>query len=161
ISTEPSTLGDNHIINPAAANLLNPVTGYSGIGQLTTPLENCTQYYWRARVFVGDSYGPYSAVHTFFTNFEDGCEAPSALKGVCAVAELLAPVIVSPTEGAVTPAYGSEVITEIQYPDADCVPEFFEKEVTESEDFSGTNYILNPGPVNIAQPIGEYSGSGQ
>ncbi|MBX3045959.1 MAG: hypothetical protein KF698_03065 [Anaerolineales bacterium] len=161
VSLEPSTLGDNHIINPGPINILGGLSGYSGTGQLTTTLENCTQYYWRARAFVGDSYGPYSTVHTFFTNVGGDCTPPASIKTVCAAADLLAPVIVSPEQDAVNPAYGTEVITEIYYPDPNCVPEYFEKEVTEAEDFSGTNYILNPGPVNISLPVGEFSGSGQ
>lgn len=161
ITTDPATLGDNNIINPAAPNILVGTNGFAGIGQLTTTLENCTQYFWRARVFVGGSYGPYSTVHTFFTNFDGGCEPAAALKGICPAVGLLAPVIESPTDGEVNPVYGSEVITAMYYPDPNCVPEYFEKQVTENEDFSGTNYIINPGPVNIPMPLGEFSGSGQ
>ncbi|MCW5874424.1 MAG: hypothetical protein KIS88_07230 [Anaerolineales bacterium] len=161
VSLEPSTLGDNHIINPSPVNIFGGLSSYNGGGQLTTTLENCTQYYWRARAFVGATYGPYSTVHTFFTDVGGGCIPPASIKTVCAAAGLLAPVIESPSDGEVNPVYGSEVITAMHYPDPNCVPEYFEKQVTENEDFSGANYIINPGPVNIPMPVGEFSGSGQ
>jgi hypothetical protein len=39
-------------------------------------LQNCTIYYWRSRGQVGESYGPYSDVNSFFTDFEGDCLAP-------------------------------------------------------------------------------------
>lgn len=161
VGVEPALDGENFIINPGPVNILAAPEGYNGSGQLTTTLQDCTQYFWKARAVVGGASGPFSEVHTFFTNFAGNCTPPAVLKPVCPASGLLAPVILTPEQNAVNPEYGTEVITEVQYPDPNCMPEYFEKYVSTDEAFSGTNYIINPGPVNIPAPVGELSGSGQ
>jgi hypothetical protein len=162
IGPSPSLDGDNFIINPSPVNIFNSPDGFNGSGQLTTALEDCTQYYWKARALVGAAAGPFSEIHTFYTNYSGACPVPESLKPVCDSADIQAPDIISPINGEVNPQYGAEVITEIHYPDASCNPEYFEKFVTDDPNFiSDANFIINPGPVNILNPVGEFSGSGQ
>jgi hypothetical protein len=161
VGTVPSLDEDNFIINPSPVNILVAPDGFNGSGQLTTTLEDCTQYYWKARAVVGGTAGPFSDIHTFFTNFGGGCAVPEALKPVCSPNTLVAPNILAPLQNEINPEYATEVITEIEYPDATCSPEYFEKYVTEDDAFAGANFIINPGPVNIPAPLGEFSGSGQ
>jgi hypothetical protein len=158
VSIDPAFGGTNYIINPGPVNVPADLGEFWGSGQLTVPLDDCTQYFWKARAIVGASEGPFSGIHTFFTNYSGTCEVPATVKTVCDPADLVAPTIVSPENNAVNPPYGSEVITQVMYPDANCTPEYFEKYVTTDPSFAGPNMIINPGPINI---FGENFGSGQ
>jgi hypothetical protein len=158
VGVDPAFSGTNYIINPGPVNVPADQGEFWGSGQLTVPLEDCTQYFWKARAIVGPSQGPFSEIHTFFTNFSGACEVPAIVKTVCEPADLLAPTILSPENNAVNPPYGSEVITQVMYPDANCTPEYFEKFVTADAGFIGPNMIINPGPINIFE---ENFGSGQ
>lgn len=162
IDPSPSFDGDANIVNPSPVNIFNAPAGFNGAGQLTTALEDCTQYYWKARGLVGDTAGPFSEIHTFFTNYNYACAVPAVLKPVCDSADLVAPEIIAPIQGEINPQYGAEVITEVRYPDSSCNPEYFEKVVTTDPNLiGGTNFIFTPGPVNILSPFGEFSGSAQ
>jgi hypothetical protein len=162
VDISPSFDGDNMIINPSDVNIFGGDDGFNGSGQITVTLDDCTQYYWKARAFVGENFGPFSPIRTFFTNQSGDCVVPPVLKPVCPSEALLAPEIGAPVQGEINPDYGSEVITEVHYTDANCTPEYFEKFVTTDPNFiAGDNFIVNPGPVNILNPVGELSGSGQ
>jgi hypothetical protein len=162
VDISPSFDGDNFIINPSDVNILGGDDGFNGSGQITVTLDDCTQYYWKARAFVGETFGPFSPIRTFFTNYGGDCVVPPVLKPVCPSESLQAPEIGAPLTGEINPDYGSEVITEVHYTDSNCTPEYFEKFVTTDPNFiAGDNFIINPGPVNILNPVGELSGSGQ
>jgi len=158
VSVEPSFGGTNYIINPGPVNIPGDPGEFWGSGQLTSPLDDCTQYFWKARAQVGLTSGPFSEIHTFFTNYSGTCEVPPIIKTICDAADLVAPNIVSPDNYAVNPPYGSEVITHVSYPDTNCSPEYFEKYVTADAAFAGPNMIINPGPINIFE---DNFGSGQ
>jgi hypothetical protein len=59
-------------------NIPAPLGEFSGSGQITTTLNDCTQYYLRARAIVNGVEGPYSETISFFTDFEGSCELPAA-----------------------------------------------------------------------------------
>lgn len=158
VSIEPSFSGTNYIINPGPVNIPADPGEFWGSGQLTVPLDDCTQYFWKARAQVGPTSGPFSEIHTFFTNYSGSCEVPAIVKTVCDPAALIAPTILSPENNAVNPPYGSEVITHVVYPDETCTPEYFEKYVSSDPSFAGPNMIINPGPVNTFE---NFFGSGQ
>lgn len=158
VGTDPSFAGPNFIINPGPVNILGGPGEFSGSGQLTTTLVDCTQYFWKARALVGATAGPYSETRTFFTNFSGACDIPPILKTICEPDALIAPEIIQPLNNEVNPIYGAEVITHVEYQDATCTPEYFEKYVSISPAFAGPNLISNPGPVNIFE---DFFGSGQ
>lgn len=158
VGVEPTFGGTNYIINPSPMNIPGGPGEFWGAGQLTTPLDDCTQYFWKARGLVGPTAGPFSEIHTFFTNYSGTCDVPAVIKTICDPAGLIAPIIVSPENYAVNPPYGSEVITHVSHPDMNCTPEYFEKYVTADAAFAGPNMIINPGPINIFE---DNFGSGQ
>jgi hypothetical protein len=158
VSIEPSFVEPNNISNPGPVNIPADPGEFWGSGQLTIPLDDCTQYFWKARAQVGATSGPFSAIWTFYTNFSGTCEVPPVIKPVCEPVDLIAPIIIAPLNNEVNPVYGSEVITHVSYPDANCTPEYFEKYVTTDAAFAGVNMIVNPSPINIFE---SNFGSGQ
>ena len=159
VYTNPGFGGNaNNIINPSPVNIPANTEGYYGGGQLTQTLQDCTQYFWHARAFVGNAEpGPFSETRTFFTDFDGECDV--LLASVCDAAELLAPNLIQPLDNEVNPSYGQEVITVVVYPDANCFPDSFERFVSPDPGFSGANLIINPSPVNLPpDPNGHYGG---
>ncbi len=85
VSTTPDFSGINYHFNPREPQWalafdkqaldLTSVTGNTVGGYPELP--NCTTFYWRARVGVGDVFGLYSETRSFFTDFDNEC--PSIL----------------------------------------------------------------------------------